>query len=97
MRVTIVKDDNKVIVDGEAHTVNCAPLPAGFHALQWDGTRGEVEYAVTHCEHCGAHSKKANVQVSDLSPYEPYLDLWRTAKALAEDAAAETKSRDAAG
>lgn len=99
MRATIVKDDDTVIVDGERHMVDCSNLPADFHALQWDGTRGEIEYRVTRCDHCGAQSKKGNVLVSDLAPYQPYVDAWRAAKAIAEEAAAaaEKAKTDAAG
>lgn len=87
MWVTIVKDDNAVIVGGERHTVDCTDLPADFHALQWDGARGEVEYRMTRCEHCSARSKKGNALISDLSPYQKYVDAWGVAKATAEAAA----------
>lgn len=76
MRLTIIKDDNKVLVDGVARTVDCSSLPPDFHALQWDGAEGEVEYRMTRCDHCGARSKKGNVLVSELSPYQTYIDAW---------------------
>lgn len=84
MRVTIIRDDNAVMVDGERHTVDCSALPADFHALQWDGTGGEVEYGMTRCDHCGARQKKGNAIISDLSPYHTYVDAWNVAKAKAD-------------
>lgn len=81
MIVTIVRDDNVVIVDREAHTVDCSSLPADFHALQWDGQRGEIEYRALRCEHCGVRSKKGNEIISDLSQYQLYVDAWHAAKA----------------
>lgn len=99
MRVTIIKDDHKVVVDGVPLTVSCDDLPADFHALQWDGVRGEVEYKSTRCEHCSARSKKGNTLISDLSPYQPYVDAWHEAKATADAvkaAAAEKAKADAA-
>lgn len=87
MRVTIIRDDNAVIVDGERHTVDCTGLPADFHALQWSGFAGEVEYVVTRCEHCNVRSKKGNVLISDLAPYQKYVDAWRGVKAASIEAA----------
>lgn len=86
MKITIVKDDNAVIVDGEHHTVDCTALPADFHALQWDGVRGEIEHGAVRCDHCGVRSKKGNVTVSDTSAYQPYIDKWREAKVTADAA-----------
>lgn len=99
MRVTIIKDDNAVNVDGERHTVDCGKLPADFHALQWDGTSGEIEYRMTACNHCGGRNKKPNLFVNDMTPYLAYVDAWGVAKAahLAERAAAEKAQADAAG
>jgi hypothetical protein len=87
MRITIIKDDNTVGIDGEFHTVDCSTLPADFHALQWSGVRGEVEYRVTRCEHCNAQGKKGNVDITDLTSYQKYVDAWRVAKAGAAHAA----------
>lgn len=83
MRVTIIRDDNKVVVDGEGYTVDCTALPVDFHALQWDGTSGEVEYRMTVCSHCSTRSKKPNLFVNDMTPYLPYVDAWTAAKATA--------------
>lgn len=93
MRVTIVKDDNVVTVDGEGHRVDCSSLPASFHALRWDGASGELEHRMTVCEHCGTRSKKPNEHITDLAPYQHLLDAWRAAKVAAD---AEKAERDAA-
>lgn len=90
MRVTIVKDDNSVYVGGVCRTVDCSKLPADFHALQWGGTHGEVEYRAIKCEHCGVRSKKGNVTISDLSPYQSYVDAWKV-----EDARVRQEETDA--
>lgn len=88
MQVSIVKADNQVTVDGESRTVDCSTLPANFHALQWYGLAGDVEYAMMVCEHCGTRSKKPNATITDLTPYQPYVDAWAAAKAKAEAEAA---------
>lgn len=103
MRVTIIRDDNAVIVGGERHTVDCTDLPADFHAFQWYGTKGEVEYSLVECDHCGGRSKKGNEFVTDLSPYQKYVDRWNVAKVMADEArataiaAAEKAQADATG
>ncbi len=77
MRVTIIKDDNVVMVGGAARTVDCSSLPADFHALQWYDMTGEVEFAATF-EDRGWH-KKPNQLIKDLSPYQKYVDAWNAA------------------
>lgn len=90
MRVTIVKDDNVVQIDGVSRTVDCSKLPADFHALQWRNVIGEVEYTSVRCEHCNVASRKQNATVFTLEPYQPFIDAWnaedlrvRTEEALA--------------
>lgn len=94
MRVTILKDDNKVMVDGEGHTVDCSDLPANFHALQWTDNHGEIEYGMVRCEHCGGRSKKPNETIAGIGIYQVYVDRWHEAKAAAE---AEKAKADVAG
>ena len=95
MHLTIVKDDNAVIVDGTRHTVDCGSLADDVHAVQWDGDHGEVEYRMTRCDHCGARSKKGNSIISDVSAYAPLVDAWRTAYAEAEAARIEAERVEA--
>lgn len=89
MRVTIIKegDQARVVVGGASHPVPAFGLPANFHALQWDGASGEVEYAMTTCDHCGTRSKKPNETVTDFAPYQAFVDGWQVAQAGAEEAA----------
>lgn len=92
MRFTIIKDDNKVLVDGVARTVDCSSLPPDFHALQWDGVDGEIEHRMTRCDHCGARSKKGNVLISELSPYQIYIDAWHVEDERVKAAEAEKQA-----
>lgn len=90
MRVTIVKDDNTVIVDGKSQTVDCTSLPVDFHALQWDGAHGEIEYSLVVCDHCHGRNKKPNEMISDLAPYSRFVDAWKVAAVAAAEKEAET-------
>lgn len=84
MQFTIIRDDNRVIIDGEMRVVDCSALPPEVHAVQWSGDYGEIEYRITRCAHCGARTKKGNEVISDAGKYESLLAAWRAAKAKEE-------------
>lgn len=44
-RITIVRSDNTVVIDGKAHPVDCSALSEGICVVQWDGELGHIEYA----------------------------------------------------
>lgn len=87
MRLTIIKSDNVVGVDGEFLTVDCSALPVNFHALQWEGPEngvggeGEAEWS--------GDPKPANTAVVDLGEYYSCVEAWRAEKARIEAEAAE--------
>ena len=43
MRVTMIRDDNMMIVDGRALSVDLSDMPSDVHAVQWFGESGHVE------------------------------------------------------
>lgn len=45
MKLTIIRDMGLVHVDGRGHDeLDLSSVPADVHAVQWDGTSGEIEY-----------------------------------------------------
>lgn len=72
MRLTIVKRDNLVGIDGDFFTVDCSGLPDDFHALQWYGTWGEVERT--------GRPRPPNEEIKSLNPYQGIIDAWGAAK-----------------
>lgn len=82
MRLTIIKADNAVGIDGKFLTVDCSELPADFHALQWEGSEsglggdGEIEWL--------GKPKPANTYISNLGEYSTYVEAWRVEKARIE-------------
>ncbi|WP_162136661.1 hypothetical protein [Bradyrhizobium elkanii] len=84
MRVSIITSDNKVFVGGEAMDVDCSALATdGLHALQWYGEFGELEFAQ---EFDGERWQlKPNKMITDLSPYQSYVDQWQAAKKEHDD------------
>ena len=73
--LTIVKDDSFVAVDGFAlEPIDCSSLASNIHAIQFDGTNGEVEY----------NDGTANLAITAISDYSTITDLWTS---TASDAA----------
>lgn len=46
MRISIITDDNCVVKDGVGYSLDLSScgIPSNIHALQWDGSSGEIEY-----------------------------------------------------
>jgi hypothetical protein len=45
MKLTIIRDMGLVHVNGRGHDeLDLSSVPAEVHAVQWDGTNGEIEY-----------------------------------------------------
>lgn len=73
MRLTIVVDDNAVLVEGQPERVDCSSLlPQNIHAVQWYGTFGEIEYATD----LQTGDRKPNEKITDISPFQPLIDAW---------------------
>lgn len=77
-KITIVKDDNIVIVDGVERTVDCTGQAANLHAVQWNGSAGEVEY----------NDGTPNAVIDSISAYQSLIDA-HTAAAPVEQTEAE--------
>lgn len=69
-RMTIIKDDNNVYIDGKPHIVDCSSLPENFHALQWYGDEnyGEIEM--------NGRPKPPNIEINSIQDYQSFIDAW---------------------
>ncbi len=88
MRLTVIPDDDVVVIDGDARKVDCAPLRlSGVHAVQWDGVEGAVEF-----------KRGSQVALASVLPgYGRYIDAHaqrRAADDAAAAAAASSSRRD---
>jgi hypothetical protein len=74
MRLTIIKADNTVVVDGIAAEIDCSEIPIFVHAIQWDSDRGrgEIEFVKD-----ADGIKHPNMLITDISHYEVMVDRWR--------------------
>jgi len=75
--LTIIKDDSFVKVDGVGiDSIDCTSLASNIHAIQFDGSNGEVEY----------NDGTANLAITAISAYSTITDLWTTASSNAATA-----------
>lgn len=84
-KVTIIADDKAVYVDGASIAgIDLSALDPSIYAIQWDGTKGHIEYRTLSCPTCGVDSRKPNVAIVDLSPYQKFVDAYAVAKAAVQ-------------
>lgn len=74
MRVTIVAEDNMVVVGGVGRRVDLSWLEEDVHAVQWYDTAGEVEYKTINSK------RKMNVGILSFGPYQRAVDQWNAAE-----------------
>jgi len=76
MRLTIIKPDSAVYIDGDARTVNLQTLDPTIHAIQWSDAagRGWIEFAQDPFA-----PAKPNEDIFSREPYQPYIDEWYAA------------------
>lgn len=77
MKVTIIKDDNIVIVNNRSCKLDLTGFPSNIHAIQFDNGSGHIEF----------NDGTSNKKITDLSEYQVYITRWQDAIAL-EDAPA---------
>jgi len=68
MRITIVRDDNMVGVDGIFRRNDLSAMPAGVRAVQWNGLSGHIEY-----------DDASNMPLQDISDFQVFIDRWEAA------------------
>ena len=86
MKLTIIKEDELVIKDGnDLRPIDMSGLAANFWALQWDGSSGEIEF-----------TDAPNQTITSISDYQFMVDRFDTAWAahLAEVEAAKPTGQE---
>lgn len=68
MRVTIIRDDGVVGVDGVFRQVDLSDLPEGVRAVQWYGDAGHVEM-----------SSGLNLELQAIGDFQAWVDAWMAA------------------
>jgi hypothetical protein len=70
-KITIMRADNAVYVDGRAIEIDCNELPKFIHAIQWDGAKGQIEFDPDE-----RGVRMSNVAFTDISPFMYLVDRW---------------------
>lgn len=71
MRVTIVRDDNLIIIDGRALNVDLSDMPSDLHAVQWSDDTGHVE-----------RQGLPNQTIDSLGDFQTWISRWNSAAAV---------------
>ncbi|MBF0121172.1 MAG: DUF4376 domain-containing protein [Desulfobacterales bacterium] len=84
MRLTIVKADNVVIMNGQALRIDLSSLslPEDFRALQWFGTSGVIED--TACR---------NIKIENLDSFQAVIDAYNAEKERLANAMAQEEAK----
>jgi len=72
MKVSIIKEDNKVVVDGVGHDVDCSELPTFIHAIQFDNGVGHIEFKADE-----NGRRMGNIKIMDITFANYLLDRHR--------------------
>lgn len=68
MRITIVRDDSVVGVNGIFRRIDLSAMPAGIRAVQWNGVNGHIEY-----------DDMANSPLDSIADFQQFVDAWGAA------------------
>lgn len=68
MKLTIIRDDQMVGVNGEFRVVDVSGMNPLIRAVQWNGTTGHIEY-----------DDGPNEDISDVTEFQSQIDLWTAA------------------
>ena len=78
MNITIVNEDKVVMIDGEGTNFDFT-LDDNIWAIQWDGTKGEVEYK----------DNTPNLELTDFTEYQYLVDGFNTENARLAEVSAQ--------
>ena len=80
MRVSIIPEDGVIYIDGRVvDGLDLSGIRKEIHAVQWYETVGEVEI-----KDIATNKNIKNVEITDLSEFQQYIDLALHKKADAE-------------
>ncbi len=84
MKVTIIPKDGFVAVDGVGYSeIDLSFLDDDIHAVQWYDTEGEIERQDSRGR------ITANEVISDITPFQPAIDLWQVTNIAAIEEASQ--------
>jgi hypothetical protein len=73
MKLTIIRDDNKVYINNESLVVNCSSLPTEIRAVQWNNGSGWIEYDSNDVI-------RPNENIDNIDQFQFLIDAWNVKK-----------------
>lgn len=71
MLISIIKNDNTVVVNGKGFSgIDMSCVPDGVTAIQWYGTFGEMEHSMVD------GVKPMNTRIDSISQFEELISAW---------------------
>lgn len=88
MRLTLIRTDGFISIDGVGYNVDLSTIDQTIHALQWYEDQGEIEYADSRGRIV------ENVEITSLDDFQYVISLWHQKRYqdLQDSAADETNS-----
>lgn len=71
MRVTIVRENNAVTIDGATREVDCSGVDSDIRVIQWIDETGWLEFVNGLGE-----PFRVNQPIDDIGPYQYLIDAW---------------------
>jgi hypothetical protein len=81
MKISVVRADNRVIIDGVGADVDCSDLSTHIHAIHWDGDagRGEIEFSPD-----ANGARMGNLEIASFNRFSFLHERWSLAIIEAE-------------
>jgi hypothetical protein len=79
MRVSVIREDGIVVVNGESYSgIDMSNVPAFIHAIQWHKDYGYIE--IVDNDHEDDYHIMDTIRIDSFDEYEFLVDLWREKK-----------------
>lgn len=88
MRLTLIRTDGFISIDGVGYNVDLSTIDQTIHALQWYEDQGEIEYADSRGRIV------ENAEITSLDDFQYVISLWHQKRYqdLQDSVADETNS-----
>lgn len=88
-KLTVVRSDGSVQVDGHVLKVDTTDLPEYIHAVQWDGNAGHIEFAE------GKDGQKLpNLPITSIRPFAFLVDRHAVERIRVQEEADRAKAKE---
>lgn len=87
-RVIVSREDSMIYVDGTGLKIDCSDLPTYFSIIQWDGTKGWIEFAED-----GRGRRMPNLEIKSIDAYAYLIERHDLRKKELEEQAKKEKEK----